>query len=97
MDVLGSPSLIDPMIGRKTTLEREREREREITHVHLDVQDVHLDFHTAPELLVPNRPYGVCGCKATLPRSCVWKSRWTPELPSPSLIVPTVAVDVKQH
>ena len=29
-------------------------------------QDGHLDSHTAPELPVPNSPYGLCGREATL-------------------------------
>ena len=54
-----------------------------------------------PGLLVPNRPYGLCGRKATLNcsisevRSCVKVE--VVVLGSSSLIVLTVSVDVKQH
>ena len=46
-----------------------------------------------PGLPVPNSPYGLCGRKATL--NCVKVE--VAVLGSPSLIVRTVSVDVKQH
>ena len=55
-----------------------------------------------PGLPVPNSPYGFCGRKATFElefatelRSCVKVE--VDVLSSPSLIVRTVSVDVKQH
>ena len=49
-------------------------------------------------VLGPNSPCDLCGCKATLNRAqelCVKVE--VAVLGSPSLIVPTVSVDVKQH
>ena len=46
-------------------------------------------------IIFANSPYGLCGRKATLYRSCVTVE--VAVLGSPSLIVPTVSVDVKQH
>ena len=53
-----------------------------------------------PGLPVPNNPYGLCGRKVTRNstselRSCVKVE--VDVLGFPSLIVPTVSVDVKQH
>ena len=53
-----------------------------------------------PGLPVPNSPYGLCGRKATLkPQSELWScvKVEVAVLSSPSLIVRTVSVDVKQH
>ena len=56
------------------------------------------------EVAVANSPYGLCGRKATLeeeePKSSELRSRVKVEvdvLGSPSLIVRTISVDVKQH
>ena len=59
---------------------------------------VEVDVLVSP---VPNNPYGLCGRKATLIcsfselRSCVKVE--VDVLVSPSLIILTVSVDVKQH
>ena len=79
------------LCGRKATLSQTVHRAQQLC----ERQD------GRPWFPVPNNPYGLCGCKATLNakrsefRSCIKVE--VDVLDSPSLIVRTVFVDIKQH